>query len=400
MKRRELLLSALAAGSAAALGCVPPAPPAPPQAPPPPPEPPPPPQPPAKPEIAAPPSKTMLILGGTGFIGPHVVDVAKARGYTITLFNRGKTRPNLFPDLEKLHGDRDPNKGDGLKALEGRSWEVVIDTSGYYPRIVRASAELLAPRIKQYIFISSISAYAKHDKPGADESEPLAVLKDPTVETMGKEFENYGGLKVLCEQAAEKAAPGRATIVRPGYIVGPGDPTDRFTYWPVRVARGGEVLAPGTPEDPIQVIDGRDLAAWLVTLAERNTIGVFDALGPGEKLTMGGVLEMSKAASGSDARFTWVSSKFIKDHPDPIDVPIWAAPDGEEPAVHLRSGARARQAGLTHRPAAETIKDTLEWWKTLPSERQAKPRAGLAPELEATLLADWHKANAGKKKKK
>ncbi|WP_437572199.1 SDR family oxidoreductase [Sorangium sp. So ce542] len=336
--------------------------------------------------------KTLLILGGTGFLGPAVVEAAKARGYTVTLFNRGKTRPHLFPDIEKLHGDRDPNKGDGLKALAGRAWDAVIDNSGYVPRIVKASAELLAPNVRQYVFISSLSAYASHATPGADETAPVATMADPTVETMGKDFENYGPLKALCEQAAEAAMPGRVTRVRPGFIVGPEDPTDRFTYWPVRVERGGEVLAPGTPLDPIQIIDVRDLAAWLVAVVEARTTGIFNATGPGEPLTMGGLLDTCKAALGSaaNARFTWVSAKFLeKPGGEPVDVPIWAPAEGETQAFHLRSIERARKAGLTFRAVQETVKDTLSWWTTLPPERQAKPRAGLPPEREAELLRAW-----------
>ncbi|WP_437939579.1 SDR family oxidoreductase [Sorangium sp. So ce341] len=336
--------------------------------------------------------KTLLILGGTGFLGPAVVEAAKARGYTVTLFNRGKTRPHLFPDIEKLHGDRDPNKGDGLKALAGRAWDAVIDNSGYVPRIVKASAELLAPNVQQYVFISSLSAYASHTTPGADETAPVATMADPTLETMGKDFENYGPLKALCEQAAEAAMPGRVTRVRPGFIVGPEDPTDRFTYWPVRVERGGEVLAPGTPLDPIQIIDVRDLAAWLVAVVEARTTGIFNATGPGEPLTMGGLLDTCKAAlgSGADARFTWVSAKFLeKPGGEPVDLPIWAPAEGETQAFHLRSAERARKAGLTFRAVQETVKDTLSWWKTLPPERQAKPRAGLSPERETELLRAW-----------
>ncbi|XYI00173.1 NAD-dependent epimerase/dehydratase family protein [Sorangium sp. So ce1128] len=334
--------------------------------------------------------KTLLVLGGTGFLGPAVVEAAKARGYTITLFNRGKTRPHLFPDIEKLHGDRDPAKGDGLKALTGRAWDAVIDNSGYVPRIVKASAELLAPSVRQYVFISSLSVYASHTTPGADETAPVATMPDPTVETMGKEFENYGPLKALCEQAAETAMPGRVTQVRPGFIVGPEDPTDRFTYWPVRVARGGEVLAPGTPLDPVQIIDVRDLAEWLVTVVDTRTTGVFNAAGPGEPLTMGGLLDACKAASGADARFTWVSAKFLEKPPgEPVDLPIWTPAEGETSAFHLRSAERARKAGLKFRPVPDTVKDTLSWWKTLPPERNAKPRAGLSPEREAELLRAW-----------
>ncbi len=189
----------------------------------------------------------ILVLGGTGFLGPAFVTAAQARGHTLTLFNRGKTRPELFPNVEKLQGDRDPKKGEGLKALEGRKWDAVLDTSGYYPRMVKASAELLAPNVEQYVFISSISAYANNDEPHEDESGPTAKLADPTVETMGKNFENFGGLKRLCEEAAETAFPDRATLVRPGYIVGPEDRSDRFTYWPVRYDEGRRDAGAGQP---------------------------------------------------------------------------------------------------------------------------------------------------------
>ncbi|EYF06347.1 epimerase [Chondromyces apiculatus] len=398
MDRRAFLLSSAAAGAAVTLGCASTAPPAPPPASPVPPGPDPEPEPEAGSEparAAAPPAKTMLILGGTGYLGPLVVEAAKARGYKVTLFNRGKTRPELFPDLEKLQGDRDPKKDEGLKALEGRSWEVVIDTSGYYPRMVSASAELLAPRIKQYIYISSVSAYAKTDRVGIDETAAVATLADPTVETMGKEFENYGGLKALCEQAAEKAMPGRVANVRPGFIVGPGDLSGRFTYWPVRVSQGGEMLAPGTAADPVQIIDGRDLAAWLVVVAERNLNGVFNAVGPTEPLTMGGMLEACKAATKSNARFTWVGAKFLKDHPAKVDLPIWVAPEGDELGFHTVSGKRAWEAGLTSRPVVDTARDTLAWWKEQPAALQEKMRKGLTPEVEAKVLADWKKAPKG-----
>jgi 2'-hydroxyisoflavone reductase len=382
LNRRRFLLGSLGAGSAAVLGCAAATPPSAPAAPPPAPTP--------APAPSSPAAKSMLILGGTGFLGPAVVEAAKARGFVITLFNRGKTRPELFPGIEKLRGDRDPSKDEGLKALEGRSWDVVVDNSGYYPRVVRASAELLAPKVKQYIFISSVSVYADSSVMGGDEGTPLATLADPTVEAMGKDFENYGGLKALCEQAAEKAMPGRVANVRPGYIVGPEDRSDRFTYWPVRVARGGEMLVPGTANDPLQIIDVRDLAEWLVMLAASHTTGVFNAVGPGEPLTMGGVLDICKAVTGSAPRFTWVTSQFLKDQPgEPIEMPIWEAPEGKSKGMHTWSAARARQVGLKHRPVIETVKDTLSWFRTLPEERQQKMRAGLSPEREAELLAAW-----------
>ncbi len=339
----------------------------------------------------------ILILGGTAFLGPAIVEAAKARGHTLTLFNRGRTNPHLFPELEKLRGDRDPNKGEGIKALEGRKWDAVFDDCGYYPRMVKASAELLAPNVKQYVFISSISAYAENKTPGADETAAIGTMPDPTLEKMGENYEYYGPLKALCEQAAEKALSGRVTNVRPGYIVGPGDPTDRFTYWPVRVdqAKGdrAEVLAPGTPKDPIQIIDVRDLGGWLVHTVEQNITGVFNACGPEKALTMGEVLDACKSASASEARFTWVSADFLqKQSGEGVDVPIWISPEGDSAGFHRWSNAKAIKAGLKFRPVRQTVGDTLTWFKTLPPERQSKLRAGLSAEREAELLAAWHGA--------
>jgi len=221
---------------------------------------------------AAPPKKRILILGGTGFLGPATVEAARSRGHVLTLFNRGKTRPGLFPDIETLHGDRDPNVGEGLKSLEGRKWDAVIDNSGYFPRQVGASARLLAPNVGHYIFISSISVYADNSVEGLDESAAVATIADPNVEKITEQ--TYGALKALCEKACEQALPGRTTVVRPGYIVGPDDASGRFTYWPIRFDRGGEVLAPGAPQDPVQFVDVRDLGGWLITLVERGDLSV------------------------------------------------------------------------------------------------------------------------------
>ena len=335
--------------------------------------------------------KKILVLGGTSFLGPAFVTAAQARGHTLTLFNRGKTRPGLFPDVEKLLGDRDPKKGAGLQALAGRSFDAVLDTSGYYPRMVRASAELLAPNIGQYIFISSISAYAKNDTPHTDETAETATLADPTVETMGKNFENYGGLKRACELATEQALPGRATLVRPGFIVGPEDPSDRFTYFPVRYDRGGEMLAPGTPTDPLQIIDVRDLAEWLVLLMEHGTMGVFNALGPEKPWNMGGVFAACKEVTGKDTRLTWVPGDFLVKHGEDGDgsIPLWAPPVGTYAGLHQRSNARAMAAGLRFRSPVDTTRDTLAWFKSLPQERRDKLGAGLSAKGEAELLALW-----------
>ena len=336
--------------------------------------------------------KTLLILGGTSFLGPAVVEAAKARGHKVTLFNRGKTNPQLFPDLEKLQGDRDPNKGEGLKALEGRKWDAVVDTSGYVPRIVNASASLLAPNVKQYVYISSISAYGGFDKESGDESAPVAKMADESVETMGAQFENYGPLKVLCEQAAEKALPGRVTNIRPGFIVGPEDPTDRFTYWPVRIDRGGDVAVPGTPQDPIQYIDVRDLGEWIVQTIDTNTTGVFNAITPPGRQSWGDVITACKNAAGkTSVNLVWIPAAFVEKQ-EGIGFPIWVPPVGETKGFHRWSADKAIKAGLKFRPVDVTVKDTLAWWKSEPEDRQKKMKAGLTPEKEAELIKAWQGA--------
>jgi 2'-hydroxyisoflavone reductase len=327
---------------------------------------------------------TLLILGGTGFIGPHLTEQALARGWKVTHFNRGKRKPEGIAGVEHLSGDRDGR----LDALKGRTWDAVIDNSGYVPRIVRMSAELLAPNVGQYLFVSSISAYASFAKPN-DEDSPLARLPDETVEKI--DGETYGGLKVLCEKAAQAAFPGRAIIVRPGYIVGPLDPTDRFTYWPVRVAKGGEMLAPGAPPDPVQVIDARDLAAWMLGLVERKAFGVYNAVSPPRMFTIGGVIDTSRKVTGADTTITWVPADFLARLLTGQEaLPPWEDANGPQAGGSLTNVDRALRTGLTIRPLEETIRDTLAWHATRPADRQAKLRAGLAPEREAAILAAWH----------
>ncbi len=334
--------------------------------------------------------RSILVLGGTKFLGPALVELARSRGHTVTLFNRGRTNPGLFPDVEKLQGDRDPGKGEGLKALEGRKWDAVVDTSGYVPRIVKASAELLAPNVGHYTFVSSISVYADLEKYDIAETAPVATVEDPSTEEVSK---HYGALKALCEQAAEAAMPGRVLNVRPGLIVGPDDPTDRFTYWPVRVSRGGEVLSPGDGEDPIQVTDVRDLAAFIILNVERRTAGVFNATGPKQPVPMRELLEKSRAVTGSDARLTWVDAAFLERHEvQPWQhMPAWIPRSGEaERGVGRVSVQKALAAGLTFRSMEDTLRDTVAWFKTLPPERQAKLGAGISPEREKEVLAAWH----------
>jgi 2'-hydroxyisoflavone reductase len=338
--------------------------------------------------------KRILILGGTGFLGPATIEIAQARGHQVTMFNRGKTRPDLFPGVTKLHGDRDPKKGEGLKALETGTWDAVIDNSGYYPRQVGASAALLAPRAKQYLYISSISAYKEPNPENGTEEAPLATLADPTVETMGKEFQNYGGLKALCEQAAQKAMPGRTTVIRPGYIVGPDDPSGRFTYWPVRFDKGGEIAVPGAPSDPVQIIDVRDLAAWLVHLVEQGTMGVFNACGPETRLAWGSLVEACQKVGAAHAKPVWIPADFVAKQ-EGIEFPIWAAYAGDTKGFSTWRNDRAVKAGLRFRPVEQTAQDTLAWFKT--QEKEAKGRnklAGPTAEQEAKLIAAWRAASS------
>ncbi|NNB87462.1 epimerase [Corallococcus exiguus] len=332
----------------------------------------------------------ILILGGTRFLGPALVQVAQARGHTLTLFNRGKSNPGLFPDVEKLQGDRDPDKGEGLKALAGRKWDAVIDTSGYVPRIVKASAELLAPNVEQYVFISSISVYKEMTKSNLNESDAVGTIPDETTEEVGET--SYGPLKALCEKAAETALPGRTLNIRPGLIVGPDDGSDRFTYWPLRVAKGGEVLAPGDGEDPVQVIDARDLAAFIIRNVERRSMGIFNVTGPVQPMKMKGMLETLREATGSDARFTWVDSAFLDQQKVTAfgDMPAWVPRTGPEGGIGAVSITKATQAGLVTRSLADTVRDTLTWFHALPPDRQEKLRAGLSAEREKEVLAAWH----------
>lgn len=328
----------------------------------------------------------ILILGGTGFLGPAVVEAAKANGHTLTLFNRGRTekRIGVIEDVEKLHGNRDPKlRSDdadpdsplGLREIEsaikgGATWDAVVDTSGYVPRIVKASAELLAPAAGQYVFISSISVYASNDRPDEGESATIATTDTPESENVG---ELYGPLKALCEQAAEAAMPGKTTNIRPGFIVGPGDPTDRFTYWPVRAAKGAgvtqvsewgaEMLVPGTEQEPIQFVDVRDLAAFIVRCIEQKQRGEYNVTGPQGGLAMGEFVKACVAAGGKDAPTpVWVPWDFIQQVEGPVDTTIVIPGSGETGGFHRRDVRKALAAGLTLRPAVETCKDTIAWW--------------------------------------
>jgi 2'-hydroxyisoflavone reductase len=342
---------------------------------------------PAPAEAPKPAAKKILVLGGTGFLGPHIVTTALARGHTVTLFNRGKTHPGLFPNVEKLLGDRNGH----LEALANRQWDAVIDPSGFFPRQVKASAELLAPNVHHYVFISTISVYATEDVIGADESAPVATLADPTSEDPGPA--SYGALKALCERAAEAAMPGRVTNVRPGLIIGPGDMTGRFTHWPTRLADGGEVLAPGDGGTPVQYIDARDLGAWLVRVVEDGAVGTMNALGPATRTTMRDVLTACNHALGDKAQLTWASAAFLAERGIEgwRDLPMWIDNHGENAGFGTRANAKAVRAGLTFRPIADTARDTLAWLATLSDADRAKARSsGIKRDKEAEVLAAWH----------
>ena len=342
-------------------------------------------------------SLNLLILGGTGFLGPAVVDAAIGRGHTMTLFNRGRTNPELFADLERLRGDRDPDQDDGLTALEGRSWDAVIDTSGYFPRIVTASASMLADVTRQYVYISSISVYSDNSIVNMDESGPLATIDDPTLEEFGDQYQYYGPLKALCEQAAEDAMPGRVTNIRPGLIVGPRDNVPRFTYWPVRAERGAEVLAPGNPDDPVQFIDARDLADFVIKTIEDGTTGVFNATGPNSPTTIAELLYGCKAVTGGDATFTWVPADFLAEHEiQPwAQLPVWIPPTEGYAGFHTVNIDKAIAAGLQSRPLADTVRDTLDWFHQWPPEEDFPWRDCITAEREAEVLAAWHASQAG-----
>ena len=307
----------------------------------------------------------LLILGGTKFLGRAIADAALARGHDLTLFNRGRTNPELFPDAEKLRGDRDG----GLEALEGRTWDAVVDVAGYLPRVVRQSVETVdAP---YYLFVSSRSVYADFS---SSPTEDAATLGDVDSEEV---MEHYGELKAMCERVA---AQRRGAIVRPGLIVGPHDPTGRFTYWPHRIARGGDVLAPGPPEETVTLIDVRDLGEWIVHLCEAQTEGVFNAI---DRTTWGELLEACVRAAGSDARLVWIRSDWLAEQGvgEWMELPLWISSE-EMRGLHHVENARAVAAGLTFRPLVQTALATL-------AEAETTDEAGMKPERERELLAAW-----------
>lgn len=330
-------------------------------------------------------SLRILILGGTGFIGPHQVEYALRRGHRLTLFNRGRTNPEMFPDVEQLRGDRDND----LEALRGRRWDAVIDNSASLPRWVRQSAELLRDTADLYLFVSSLSVFTDSSIVGIDETGPVGTLDDPTTEEITGQ--TFGPLKALCEREAENAFPGRALVVRPGLIVGPGDRSDRFTYWPVRIDRGGEVLSPGNPEDPVQLIDARDLTHWMIHMVERGETGIFNATGPKAPLSMAEMLYGIRAVTSAEVSFTWVEAEFLQGHDVRpwFHMPVWVPPRGGMEGFSRVDCRKAFAHALAIRPLADTSRDTLDWFGSLPAERRENLRAGLPSDREVEVLAAW-----------
>lgn len=339
-------------------------------------------------------AKNFLFLGGTGFIGPNMVRYAVERGHNVTIFTRGRSETELPDSVERLVGDRN----DDLSALEGRSWDVVFDNNTYDYRWVERSTELLKDAVGQYIFVSSISAY---DTSADETKDPSIAVWKPVVDENYTRFSPdadwkngddapYGLMKRLSEDIAHKAFPGRTTVVRPGLIVGPGDPTDRFTYWPRRIEKGGEVLAPGNPDHSNQIIDQRDLTEWIVRLAENGTMGNFNGTGPGTRMSMAEMLYGVRASVSSDVQFTWVPESFLTEQEIApwSDLPAWAPGD----VMFYVSVRKAVEAGLTFRPLAVTTRDLLEWDKTRPDEERQSSNFGMSRDRELEVLSAWHDA--------
>ena len=334
----------------------------------------------------------ILVLGGTGYIGPHLVEYALSKGHTVTLFNRGRTKPGLFPKAEQLVGDR--NAPDGHAALKGRKWDVVYDLPATNPKWVVGSTEALKGNVKQYVYVSSTAAYKDFSRSYPDETHPEQDPAPIEPATPGAPIP-YGPAKVRNEHTVKDAFGAGATIVRPGLIVGPGDLTDRFTYWPWRIEKGGEILAPGKIDDPAQWIDVRDLTEWMIRLGENGTGGVFNAVGPSTKATIGELLYGCKACYSNDARFTWVPQPFLTEQKIRSwgEMPVWSYTGASTVAFSTSVIEKAISAGLTFRPLATTVRDAMKWYHTRPAAEQEKLRAGITLEREKELLAAWKAKN-------
>jgi 2'-hydroxyisoflavone reductase len=348
------------------------------------------------PAVTAPAPKPLdiLILGGTGFIGPHMVAEALSRGHSVTLFNRGRTDNTLFPDLETITGDRN----NGLDGLKGRQWDVVIDNSGYVPRHVRDSSRLLAANASHYLFVSTVSVYSSFAV-DIDEHSPLATIADENIEQVTGE--TYGALKALCERAVlEEMGAERTTILRPTYICGPGDRTDRFTWWPVRTSRGGAMLWPGQPGDHIQIIDVRDFGNFTIHCVEQKVAGVYNTATPERGYSIGQLLADCQSVTATDVEAVWIDEAFAlaANRKQPVRnhgaFPVWHPQRGPDAMAAQVISAAARRAGMQTRPVRETVRNLMSWWQTLPAERTSKLQAGMTPEYEADLIARWREQQA------
>lgn len=336
----------------------------------------------------------ILVIGGTVFLGRHIVDAALERGHEVTLFNRGQHNPDLFPKVEKIKGDRTVD----LSPLRSRTWDAVIDTCGYVPRSVKKSCEALHDSVSLYVFISTLSVYADMSRKNMDERSALAAIPDETVEQVtdvtdvtgvtGVTGENYGALKVLCEKEVLNAFPDRAFIPRPGLIVGPHDPTDRFTYWPARISKQTRVLAPEPQDLGVMFIDVRDLSEWIISMVERNQRGIYNADGPDYTLSMKEFLDACVKVSSSNAELLWVAAEFLleRDVQPWEGLPLWL-PGDDGAGMSSFNIRKALGEGLKFRPLERTIADTLEWHSKRPSSTVL--RAGISLEREEKLLEEW-----------
>ncbi len=334
----------------------------------------------------------LLFLGGTGFVGPHQVAYARARGHEVTVFNRGRTNPAGFEGVEMLQGDR--NAPNGYAALRGRRWDAVIDNPAQLPRWVREAGAALREATDCYVFTSTLSVFRTREAIGITEDGPLHDPGDPDATAVGNQ---YGPLKVRCEMEARAVFGNRALVLRPGLIVGPGDLSDRFSYWPVRIEQGGEILAPGTPDDPVAFVDARDYGEFLVRLVEQKARGTYNVVGPRTTLTIAEMLYGIKAVTTSDARFTWVDTDFVlAQRLRPYtDLPVWMPPRGTSAGWARMDCSKAIAAGLTFRPLADTARETLTYYHAQPAERQQQLRAGLTPDRERDVLAAWRSRTNG-----
>lgn len=344
---------------------------------------------PVQPQPPTDPKLKLLILGGTGWLGPALVDAALARGHSLTLFNRNESAPDRFSTVEQIVGDR---LGD-LSELRGRTWDVVIDTWGPNPGVVARSAKALEDAVERYVYMGTVFGYADGERPNLDETAALQRIEDP--DRVEVTIDNFGVLKAMAEAAAEAELPGRVLTIRMGLLTGPGDPYDLMTCWPVRIGGQPRVLAPGRPSDPVQFIDVRDVAAFTISMIERGEVGPYNTVGPTQPYTMGELLEQCRVSTGSSAELVWVDEAFLEAHDVRpwVDLPVWCGSSGPRAGYGTRSNERALSAGLTLRPIAETMEDVIHWWSEQPAERQ-QLRTAVSRAREEELLRAWERRDS------